>query len=69
VALLTHNKKNVSYGKYVERIASDPLARKIKLADLEDNLNPLRLARLGVHETRRLKRYFEAHRLLSQVGQ
>ena len=69
VALLTHDKKNVSYGKYMERITSDPLARKIKLADLEDNLNPLRLARLGVHETRRLKRYFEAHRLLSQVGQ
>jgi (p)ppGpp synthase/HD superfamily hydrolase len=60
VALLTHDKKNVSYRRYVERIASDPLARKIKLADLEDNLNVKRLRRLGVHETYRLKRYFEA---------
>jgi (p)ppGpp synthase/HD superfamily hydrolase len=67
VALLTHDKKNVSYDKYVQRIASDPLARKIKLADLEDNLNPLRLARLGVHETLRLKRYYEAWHRLSQA--
>ncbi len=67
VALLTHDKKNVSYRKYVERIASDPLARKIKLADLEDNLNLLRLRRLGVHETLRLKRYYEAwHRLIRE---
>ncbi len=68
VALLTHDKKNESYRRYVQRIASDPLARKIKLADLEDNLNPLRLARLGARETQRLKRYFEAHRLLSKAG-
>jgi len=64
VALLTHDKKNVSYRRYVERIASDPLARKIKLADLEDNLDVKRLARIGVRETLRLKRYYEAwHRL------
>jgi (p)ppGpp synthase/HD superfamily hydrolase len=67
VALLTHDKKKVSYSRYVERIASNPLARKIKLADLEDNLNLLRLARLGVHETLRLKHYYEAwHRLIRE---
>jgi (p)ppGpp synthase/HD superfamily hydrolase len=67
VALLTHDKKNVSYRRYVERIASDPLARKIKLADLEDNLDVRRLARLGVRETLRLKRYYEAWQRLSRA--
>jgi (p)ppGpp synthase/HD superfamily hydrolase len=60
VALLTHDKRKVAYREYIERIAADPIARKVKLADLEDNLNVMRLARLGVHETFRLKRYFEA---------
>jgi (p)ppGpp synthase/HD superfamily hydrolase len=64
VALLTHDKRKVAYREYIERIAADPLARKVKLADLEDNLNVQRLARLGVHETLRLKRYFEAWRRL-----
>ena len=66
VALLTHDKKKVSYRAYIERIAADPVARKVKLADLEDNLNVLRLARLGVHETLRLKRYFEAWHTLQE---
>jgi hypothetical protein len=64
VALLTHDKRKVAYREYIERIAADPLARKVKLADLEDNLNVQRLSRLGVHETLRLKRYFEAWRRL-----
>jgi (p)ppGpp synthase/HD superfamily hydrolase len=64
VALLTHDKRKVAYREYIERIVADPLARRVKLADLEDNLNVQRLARLGVHETLRLKRYFEAWRRL-----
>lgn len=30
------------YGAYIKRAGSHPLARKVKLADLEDNLNPRR---------------------------
>jgi (p)ppGpp synthase/HD superfamily hydrolase len=66
VALLTHEKKKVAYREYIERIAADPLACKVKLADLEDNLDVMRLARLGMHETWRLKRYFQAWRRLSR---
>jgi (p)ppGpp synthase/HD superfamily hydrolase len=66
VALLTHDTKRVSYRKYIERIAADPVARKVKLADLEDNLNVLRLGRLGVHESLRLKLYFEAWHTLQE---
>jgi (p)ppGpp synthase/HD superfamily hydrolase len=60
VALLTHDKRKVPYRTYVQRIAANPVARKVKLADLEDNLNVLRLRKLGVREILRLKQYFEA---------
>jgi (p)ppGpp synthase/HD superfamily hydrolase len=66
VALLTHDKRKVPYRKYVERIAANPVARKVKLADLEDNLNVLRLRKLGVRETLRLKQYFEAWHTLQE---
>src|SRR4051794_35394533 len=37
--LLTHE-KSVSYADYVVAIAANPLARQVKLADLEDNSRP-----------------------------
>ena len=38
VKTLTH-KKEESYEAYIQRIAKNPLATKIKLLDIEDNLN------------------------------
>ena len=31
------------YNEYIERVATNPLAKKVKLADLEDNINLTRL--------------------------
>lgn len=39
--LLTRSKEE-TYSSYIERIALDPLAKKVKIADLRDNLNPSR---------------------------
>jgi (p)ppGpp synthase/HD superfamily hydrolase len=55
-----------SYEAFVERAAANPIARQVKLADLEDNMDLRRLgaADLGQRETDRLSRYIRAwHRL------
>jgi (p)ppGpp synthase/HD superfamily hydrolase len=49
-----------SYEQFIERAAANPLARRVKLADLEDNLNLLRLSSLQPHDLDRLGKYREA---------
>ncbi len=49
-----------SYEAFIERVADDPLARAVKRADLEDNLDVRRLAAVGPDEAARLTRYLRA---------
>jgi (p)ppGpp synthase/HD superfamily hydrolase len=44
IKVLTHE-KNEPYEDYIERISKNAVARKVKLADLEDNMDPNRLGR------------------------
>jgi (p)ppGpp synthase/HD superfamily hydrolase len=53
------------YDAFVERAAADPIARRVKLADLEDNLDLGRLDRVTADDLERLERYRRAHRRLS----
>lgn len=48
------------YGRFVERAARDPLARRVKIADLEDNLDVTRLSSITAKDTERLNRYLAA---------
>lgn len=41
--LLTHDKKNVAYGDYIINIGKNPLATKVKIADLRHNMDASRL--------------------------
>lgn len=43
------------YPDYIRRVSKDPLAVKVKLADLADNTNPVRLAKLPSYERERLE--------------
>ncbi len=54
-----------SYEEFVERCAFDPIARVVKLADLEDNMNALRLMEFDTKAAERFPRYLAAHRRLS----
>lgn len=49
-----------TYEQFIERIAPNPLARTVKLADLEDNMDIRRLPHVGPHEQARLERYHRA---------
>ena len=52
-------------GAYIPRVAKNPLALRVKLADLMDNVRPERLAKLDPEEAVRLRhRYHAAHAYL-----
>ncbi|MEO5346532.1 MAG: GTP pyrophosphokinase [Magnetococcus sp. YQC-9] len=61
---LTHHPKE-PYEAYIARIAPHPLARQIKIADLEDNMDVRRLPPpLNANDWERLQKY---HRFWSQL--
>jgi (p)ppGpp synthase/HD superfamily hydrolase len=56
------------YTAYIQRSGSHPLARRVKLADLEDNLDPRRIPVATEPDPARLKRYLEAWHFLNREG-
>ena len=48
-----------SYSEYIKQVRKNPLARKVKLADIQDNMNPNRLKKLNALTQRRLKNKYE----------
>lgn len=60
VGLLTHEKESVPYEAYVARLKLNPLARKVKLADLQHNMDMRRLPELGAKDWERLQKYHRA---------
>lgn len=55
------------YEAFIERIAPDPLARRVKLADLKDNMDVRRLPKFGAKDCERMERYHRAWRVLSEL--
>lgn len=57
------------YSSYIRRVAQDPLAVKVKLADLRDNTDRRRLAKLPPAESARLRsKYYVAMDYLGANG-
>lgn len=64
VECLTH-KEGENYEDYIERIKSNEIARKVKLADLEDNMNIQRIGGdLTERDFQRLEKYHKVWRVL-----
>lgn len=59
VKLLTHTKE-ISYENYIRKIATNPLAIQVKLADLKDNSNLDRLKEKTDKDYQRLEKYKKA---------
>ena len=49
-----------TYIEFIERAKLNKLARKVKIADIEDNINLLRLKAVGQKDLDRVKKYHEA---------
>jgi (p)ppGpp synthase/HD superfamily hydrolase len=56
---LTH-REGEEYVDYVARAGSNPLARRVKLADLEDNMNIMRLGEVRDKDLERVRKYHKA---------
>jgi len=62
-------KQGEDYDAYIMRVSMDSDAMMIKLADLADNLDPLRLEQLPLGERKRLyHKYNSAMRVLLDIG-
>lgn len=57
-----------SYDDFVARAAADPLARAVKIADLEDNLDTTRLAEITERDQERLARYRRALAYIRRIA-
>lgn len=65
--LLTHDKEAVAYADYIAGINGNTLARRVKLADLEHNMDPRRLpAPLTGRDWERLQAYRLAWKTLTE---
>lgn len=60
VALLTHDKENVPYDEYVARLKSNPIAHKVKMADLRHNMDIRRLPVVTESDAVRMEKYRQA---------
>jgi len=57
------------YEDFVRRSAGNPLARRVKLADLEDNMDVRRLRAVSQKDADRLARYLAAWRMLREAAE
>lgn len=65
VRLMTHDEAD-SYEAYVRKLKPNPMARKIKLADLEHNMDIRRMDRVQEKDMARLERYRAAWETLTE---
>jgi len=56
-----------SYEDFVNRSASNSLARRVKLADLKDNMDVRRMREVKAKDVERLEKYLRAYRKLQEV--
>ncbi|MET0399023.1 MAG: HD domain-containing protein [Longimicrobiaceae bacterium] len=67
VAAVDHltRREGESYEEFVRRAAAHPVARRVKLADLEDNMDVRRMGTVTAEDADRLTRYHRAWRSLT----
>ncbi len=65
IKLLTHD-KSVDYMEYVKNLKSNPIAKKVKLADLRHNSDTARLLKITEKEIKRVEKYKKAIQLLNE---
>jgi (p)ppGpp synthase/HD superfamily hydrolase len=62
--LLTRDDSKTRYIDYVKRVRENPIARKVKLADLQDNMDLRRLSEFTDKDLGRIRKYAEAYSIL-----
>ncbi len=63
------NRKGESYEQFIERAGKNPIARQVKIADLEDNMNIQRIGEISPKDLERLGKYHKSWSvLIKSVG-
>lgn len=57
-------RENESYSDYIQRVQADPIARRVKQADLEHNMDLRRLNNVSAQDLKRLEKYHNTWRKL-----
>ena len=57
------------YEAFVARVKKNPLAARVKIADIEDNIDVLRLTSLDEWDLARVRKYHSAWRLLQEESE
>ena len=65
VIALTHDKASESTTAYLNRVAANPIAKRVKLSDLEDNMNLRRLKEFAEKDAIRVQKYLHTWRFLT----
>ena len=61
------NRTGESYEKFIERVQTNPIARQVKIADLEDNMNIKRIGEIRPKDLERLEKYHKSWSLLTKA--
>lgn len=66
IAAIT-KRKHESYERYIKRIANNPLARKVKIADLRHNSDLTRLKKITANDIARAEKYQKCLNYLLEI--
>jgi len=62
------NRTGESYEEFIERVQTNPIAREVKIADLEDNMNIRRISEIRPKDLERLEKYHRSWNVLSNMN-
>lgn len=62
---VTKNSDNEDYDLFIQRAMQNPIGRKVKIADLRDNLDVTRISEITDTDVKRINKYKKALKLLS----
>jgi hypothetical protein len=61
-------RESESYDQFIDRVKENPIALKVKMADLRDNMDILRLPELTEKDLQRIAKYHKAYKYLEQFA-
>lgn len=59
-------KRGEDYFEFIQRCKANPIGRRVKIADLKDNMDITRLNELTEKDIERLKKYHKAYKMLNE---
>ena len=67
VRCLTKTDVNEDYELFIDRVITNPLALRVKINDLSDNLDIKRMPEIKSEDLKRLNKYLKAYRKLMEI--